>query len=129
MSNPDDLKYTEDHEWTRIEDDTATIGITQFAVDQLGDITLVELPEAGTDLKQGDTFGVVESVKTVSDLYAPISGSVIEINEELEDAPELVNESPYGKGWMLKIRPADPAEEEELMDAAAYDDFTASQDH
>jgi len=123
--NPTDLRYTNDHEWVRVEGDTATIGITGFATDQLGDIVYVELPATGTALAQGATFGVVESVKAVSDLFAPISGEVVATNDGLSSQPELVNQEPYGSGWMLKLKVADASELDSLLDAAAYDALNA----
>lgn len=120
MNIPENLRYTDDHEWTKVDDGVATIGITAFAVEQLGDITLVELPEVGADVKAKESIGTVESVKAVSDLFSPLTGKVTAINEELEDVPENVNDDPYGEGWMLKIELADTAELEQLMDAAAY---------
>lgn len=126
MANfPADLKYTKDHEWARREGDLVRVGITQYAVDQLGDVTLVDLPKAGTGLAAGAHFGDIESVKAVSELFAPLSGSVVEVNAELENAPECVNESPYEKGWMLVLKPSNPAELDALMDAAAYAAFVA----
>jgi glycine cleavage system H protein len=125
MAYPDDLRYSKEHEWVRVEGDTATIGITSFAADELGDIVFIELPEPGTTLTQFGTFGVIESVKAVSDLYAPLSGEVLEINEALRDAPELLNSDPFGDGWIARLRPADPAEVEALMDADAYAAETA----
>lgn len=123
--NPPDLRYTKDHEWVRVEGDTATIGITGFATDQLGDIVYVELPASGTALAQGATFGVVESVKAVSDLFAPIGGEVVATNDGLSSQPELVNQEPYGSGWMLKLKVADASELDGLLDAAAYDALNA----
>ncbi len=123
MDFPEELKYTEEHEWILIEDDTATIGITDFAQEQLGDVVFVELPEVGDTVETGKSFGVVESVKAVSDVYAPLSGEVVEVNEELPDEPEIINSSPYEDGWMIKIRIADEEEAVEFMDAAAYQDF------
>ena len=123
--NPTDLRYTKDHEWVRVDGDTATIGITGFATDQLGDIVYVEMPATGTSLAQGATFGVVESVKAVSDLFAPISGEVVQTNDALSSQPELVNQEPYGTGWMLKVKVADPSELDGLLDAAAYDALNA----
>ncbi len=123
MEFPEDLKFTEEHEWVLVEHGMATVGITDFAQDALGDVVFVELPEVGTVLETGKSFGVVESVKAVSDVYAPVSGEVIEINEELPDTPELVNTSPYEDGWMLKIKLADNAELDDLMDADAYQAF------
>jgi glycine cleavage system H protein len=125
MPNPDDLRYSKEHEWVRVDGTRATIGITSFAADELGDIVFVELPEVGTALKQFATFGVVESVKAVSDLYAPVSGEVAEVNEALRGAPELLNSDPFGEGWILKVELADQAELDVLMDAAAYGDQTA----
>ena len=120
MEFPEELKYTAEHEWVLVEGDLAVIGITDFAQDSLGDVVFVELPEVGTEVTIGKAFGVVESVKAVSDVYAPVSGTVEEINEELPDAPEIMNTSPYGDGWMIKIRMSDPGELDGLMDAAAY---------
>ncbi|HSK94588.1 MAG TPA: glycine cleavage system protein GcvH [Candidatus Angelobacter sp.] len=125
MAYPDDLRYSKEHEWVRVEDDTATIGITSFAADELGDIVFVELPEVGSSLTQFGTFGVVESVKAVSDLYAPISGEVLEVNEALRDAPELLNTDAFGSGWIARVRLSDQAEVETLMDAEAYAAETA----
>ena len=125
MAYPDDLRYSKEHEWVRAEGTRATIGITSFAADELGDIVFVELPEVGTALKQFATFGVVESVKAVSDLYAPVSAEVVEVNEALRGAPELLNSDAFGDGWILKVELADPAELDVLMDAAAYADETA----
>jgi len=123
--NPTDLRYTKDHEWVRVEGDTATIGITGFATDQLGDIVYVELPATGTALAQGATFGVVESVKAVSDLFAPMTGEVVATNDALSSQPELVNQEPYGSGWMLKLKVAETSELDGLLDAAAYDALNA----
>lgn len=120
MSLPQDLKYSEDHEWIKVEGNTVTIGITDFAQSELGDIVFVELPEEGDDITSGDSFGSVESVKTVSELYAPVSGSIVAVNEELEDSPELVNESPYEGAWMLKVELSDESELDKLLDAAGY---------
>ena len=118
---PKGLKYMESHEWVRNDGDgTATIGITDHAQDALGDVVFVELPDLGAELSAGDESGVVESVKAASDIYAPVSGEVIAINEQLVDSPELVNESPYGDGWFYRVRLADPEELEDLMDAEAY---------
>jgi len=125
MSYPDDLRYSKEHEWVRLEDDRATIGITSFAADELGDIVFVELPEVGATLSQFGTFGVVESVKAVSDLYAPVSGEVVEVNEALGDSPELLNSDPFGKGWIARVTLSDAAELDALLDAAAYADETA----
>ena len=122
---PTDLRYTKDHEWVRVAGDEATIGVTAYAADQLGDIVFVELPAVGRRLDQFATFGVVESVKAVSDLFAPVGGEVVAVNEALTGRPELVNGDPYGEGWMVRIRIADPAELAGLMDGAAYDALTA----
>ena len=123
MDFPDDLKYTEEHEWALLEGDLVSIGITDFAQHQLGDVVFVDLPAVGERVEAGKAFGVVESVKTVSDVYAPISGEIVEINSELLDAPETVNNSPYDDGWMVRIRPDDAADLDALMDAASYQDF------
>jgi glycine cleavage system H protein len=122
---PADLRYTREHEWVRIEGDVATVGITTHAADQLGDIVFVELPPVGTTLAQLATFGVVESVKAVSDLFAPIGGEVVEVNEGLASSPEVVNSDPYGAGWMLRVRVADRAEVDALLDATAYEALVA----
>ena len=122
MSNiPADLRYAKSHEWVRTESDgSVTIGITDYAQNSLGDITYVQLPKVGAALKAGETFGVVESVKAASDLYAPVSGTVVGVNSALEGAPETVNRAPYGDGWMLKLKPADAAGAAALLDATAY---------
>ncbi len=125
MSYPDDLRYSKEHEWVRVEGSRATIGITSFAADELGDVVFVELPEVGATLSQFGTFGVVESVKAVSDLYAPISGEVIEVNEALRDAPEMLNADAFGEGWIAKVELTDTAQLDGLMDAAAYTAETA----
>jgi len=122
---PADLRYTSDHEWVRVDGDTATIGITQFAAEQLGDVVFVDLPSAGTALEQFGTFGVVESVKAVSDLYAPISGEVTEANPDLAAKPELVNSDPFGAGWMLKVAVRDAAQLATLLEPEAYERLTA----
>ena len=122
---PTDLRYTKDHEWVRVEGDEATIGITQYAADQLGDIVFVELPAAGSSLDQFATFGVVESVKAVSDLFAPVGGDVTGANDELTGNPELVNSDPYGAGWMLRVRVADTAQLDDLLAPDAYDALIA----
>jgi glycine cleavage system H protein len=122
---PSDLHYTKEHEWVRVEGDVATVGITQHAADQLGDIVFVELPEAGKRLEQFATFGVVESVKAVSDLFAPVAGEVLEGNAGLASTPEVVNSDPYGAGWMLRVRLSDPAQLGQLLDPAAYEALTA----
>jgi glycine cleavage system H protein len=122
---PTDLRYTKDHEWVRVDGDEATVGITEYAAGELGDIVFVELPDPGRTLAQHVTFGVVESVKAVSDLFAPVSGEVAATNDALAGAPELVNGEPYRGGWMIKIRLADPSEVDDLLDAAAYDALIA----
>jgi len=122
---PGDLRYTKDHEWIRVEGDEAVIGITQYAADQLGDIVFVELPDAGRALEQAATFGVVESVKAVSDLYAPVSGEVTGTNDALGGTPEAVNTDPYGEGWMVRVRLADASQLGALLDAAAYEQLIA----
>jgi glycine cleavage system H protein len=122
---PTDLRYTKDHEWVRVEGDVATIGITQYAADQLGDVVFVDLPAAGTAIAQFAAFGVVESVKAVSDLFAPVSGEIVEANAAVATEPELVNKEPYGGGWMLRVRVADPAQLDELLEPTAYDALTA----
>ena len=123
---PTDLRYTKDHEWVRTDGDEATIGITKYAADQLGDIVFVELPATGTGVEQFATFGVVESVKAVSDLYAPVSGEVTAANEALTGKPEVVNSDPYGEGWMLRVRVADTSQLDDLLDADAYDALIAA---
>jgi len=121
MSNyPENLKYTKDHEWAKIDGKTATIGISFHAQDQLGDVVYVELPAAGKEIKAGDEFGVVESVKSVSSLYAPVSGKVLEANLDLNSAPQLVNQDPYGKAWMIKVEMSNPGEANSLLSAADY---------
>ena len=120
---PNDLLYTEDHEWVRQEGNLVTVGITQFAVDQLGDVTQVDLPREGESLKRREVLGSVESVKAVSDVYAPISGKVVKINSPLQDSPEYVNEEPYDGGWMVQFEMSAPDELKELMNAQAYEEF------
>jgi len=124
MDTPDDLYYTDDHEWLRLENGTATVGITDFAQDELGDIVFVEIEPEGTDLGKDDVFGTVEAVKTVSELYMPVSGTIIAVNDELETAPETVNDDPYGDGWMIEVEVADEDEIDGLMDADAYTEIT-----
>jgi len=123
MEFPEELKYTEEHEWAFIEDDLVVVGITDFAQDALGDVVFVELPEIGTMVEAGKPFGVVESVKAVSDIYAPVSGEVVEVNEELSDSPEMINTSPYEDAWLVKIKVNEPGEINDLMDAEAYQAF------
>ena len=121
MKFPSDLKYHPEHTWVKIEGDVATIGITDHAQDQLGEILFVDLPEVGETIEQGETFGSVESAKVASDLYAPISGEIIEVNEELDDDPELVNKSPYEKGWMIKVKVNDINEQDNLLSSSDYE--------
>jgi glycine cleavage system H protein len=123
---PSDLRYTKDHEWVRVDGDSATIGVTQYAADQLGDVVFVELPAAGRSFSQHATFGVVESVKAVSDLYIPIDGEVVETNVDLGMEPELVNSDPYGAGWMLRVRITKADQLADLLDPAAYDAIIAA---
>ncbi len=120
MEFPDDLRYSKEHEWSRLDGNRVVVGITDFAQDELGDVVYVELPTAGTEIEAMGTFGVIESVKAVSDLYVPISGTVVEVNAVLEDRPELVNESPYGEGWMIVIEMSNPEDFQQLLSAAAY---------
>ncbi len=123
LNLPDNLKYTDDHEWANISGDIVTIGINDYAQDQLGEIVFVELPEVGDTFSKGDEFGSVESVKAVSEIFIPISGEIVEINEDLEDAPELVNESCYDGGWLIKVKPETTSELDGLMDKATYLDM------
>jgi glycine cleavage system H protein len=127
MSYPDDRRYSREHEWVRVSGETATVGITSYAAEELGDIVFVELPEVGAQLTQFAAFGVVESVKAVSDLYAPVSGKVTEVNERLREAPELLNSDPHGEGWVLRAALADQAELEKLLAADAYAELTGSE--
>ena len=128
-SVPDDLQYSKEHEWVRADGDVATIGITHFAQDQLGDVVFVELPEKGATVRQFSSLGVVESVKAASDIYAPIGGTIIAINEVLEDAPETVNQDPYGDGWFFRIQPTDVADLDQLLDADGYAEVCESEEH
>jgi len=120
MNFPDDLKYTKDHEWIKLEGDTATVGITDFAQNELGDIVYIEVNTVGETLEQEETFGTIEAVKTVSDLFMPVSGEVLEFNDELEGSPDIVNQDPYGKGWIAKIKVSNPSEIDELLDVEKY---------
>ncbi|WP_072531175.1 glycine cleavage system protein GcvH [Bacteroides ilei] len=120
MNYPTNVKYTNEHEWIRLEGEEAYVGITDYAQDQLGDIVFVDITTEGETLEKGETFGTIEVVKTVSDLFMPIGGQVLEINPDLEEHPELVNQDPYGKGWLIRIKPTDTAEMDELLDAEAY---------
>ena len=126
---PADLKYMKSHEWAKREDDIVSIGVSDYAQAEIQDVVYVELPEVGTILEQHKTFGVIESVKAAFDLYAPVSGEVIEINEELEDAPELVNETPYGDGWMVRIRISNVSELEGLMSASEYQEMVETEEN
>ncbi len=123
MDFPEDLRYTREHEWARKKGSNYVVGITDFAQSQLGDVVYVELPDVGDPVKKGESFGVVESTKAVSELFAPVTGKVVEVNDPLSDAPETVNEDPYEEGWMIVIEPADPKELESLMDAKTYRAF------
>ena len=125
MNIPENLKYTKDHEWVRIEGEEAYIGITDFASQELGDIVFVEVETVGEELDKEDTFGSIEAVKTVSDMFMPVSGEILEFNELLEDAPETINEDPYGKGWIIKFRLTNMDELKELLDAKAYNDIVS----
>jgi glycine cleavage system H protein len=120
MNVPDNLKYTKDHEWIRVDSDVAFVGITDFAQSELGEIVIVDITTENETLAKEDVFGSIEAVKTVSDLFMPVGGEVLEVNPKLEDSPELVNSAPYGEGWMVKIRPSAPAELDALLDAEAY---------
>lgn len=126
MATPKELKYSKDHEWVKVDGNVARIGITAFAQSELGDIVFVELPEVDDEIELDESFGNVESVKTVSELYAPLSGKVIAVNEELEDSPELVNESPYEEAWMIEVELSDESQLDNLMDADAYDEMTGA---
>jgi len=117
---PSDLRYTKDHEWVRLDGGHAVVGITDYAQNQLGDVVYVELPAVGRTVGKGEAFGVVESVKSVADLYAPVAGKVVAVNDALGSSPEEVNHSPYGEGWMIRLEPSDPSEAERLMDSDAY---------
>lgn len=125
MNLPKELKYSEEHEWVKVEGNRVRIGITDFAQSELGDIVFVELPEVGDEVEADEPFGSVESVKTVSELYAPISGKVVEVNDELDDSPEFVNESPYEKAWMIVVEPSDESELDKLMSAEEYEEMVS----
>jgi glycine cleavage system H protein len=127
MEFPGDLKYTKEHEWVLVEDNVAIVGITDFAQDQLGDIVFVELPAIGDKVSKEDAFGVVESVKAVSDIYAPVSGKVLEVNDDLPENPEMINEDAYGDGWLIKIEMNDPEELQDLMTATEYEEYVAEE--
>jgi glycine cleavage system H protein len=127
MECPEDLKYSREHEWVLTEGSVATVGITSFAQEQLGDVVFVELPAVGDKVTKDEAMGVVESVKAVSDIYAPVSGKVIEVNDDLPDSPEMINEDPYGDGWMVKIEMSDPTDIDDLLSAADYEAFVTEQ--
>ncbi|HKI18734.1 MAG: glycine cleavage system protein GcvH [Candidatus Binatales bacterium] len=127
MEIPPVLKYSKEHEWVATEGSVATVGITDYAQDQLGEIVYVELPAVGDKISKDDPFGVVESVKAVSDIYAPLSGTVVEINEDLPESPEVVNEDPYGDGWLVKVKISDPTELDDLMDNEEYEELVAKE--
>ena len=120
---PDDRKYTQEHEWVLVEDGVGTIGVTDFAAGELGDVVFVELPEVGSEFSQGDTIGTIESVKAVADLFLPVSGEIVEINQAVVDSPELVNSDPLDEGWMVKVKLGELSEIDQLMEAAAYNDL------
>ena len=124
MNFDDSVKYQKSHEWARKDGDLVVVGISDYAQDSLGDVVFVELPEAGATLKQGESFGVVESVKSASDLFMPVGGEIAEVNDSLSDTPETVNESPFGNGWMIKIKPTDVSQYDSLMSAADYEEYT-----
>jgi glycine cleavage system H protein len=126
METPDNLKYSKDHEWVRVEGDKVAVGITDYAQGELGDVVFVELPEIGKKLEKGEAFGTIEAVKAVSDLYCPVSGEIVEINDKLEGDPALVNQSPYEDGWMVKVLASDMNELDELMDATAYKEMVGA---
>jgi len=127
MEIPAGLKYSKEHEWVATEETVATIGITDYAQDQLGEIVYVELPGVGEKISKDDAFGVVESVKAVSDIYAPVSGTVVEVNQELPESPEMINEDPYGDGWLVKVKVTDPSELDDLLDNDEYEDLVAAE--
>lgn len=128
MDFPEDLRYTREHEWAKKKANRVVVGITDFAQDQLGDVVFVELPDVGDPIKKGESFGVVESTKAVSELFAPLSGKVVEVNDPLTDAPETINEDPYEEGWMIVVEPSDAAEFDALMDVKAYRAFIEEQE-
>ncbi len=127
MEYPDDLKYTKEHEWARLSDGRVTVGITDYAQEALGEVVYLELPEADSDVSKEDTFGVIESVKAVSDLFAPVSGRVVEMNTALVESPEMINTDPYGEGWLIVVEPSDISELDELMTAKEYAEFIRSE--
>jgi glycine cleavage system H protein len=125
MNFPEELRYTKEHEWLRIEDDVAVVGITEYAQSELGDIVYIEMPKVGSSCAQNASIGTIEAVKTVADLYAPVGGEITEVNAELSDTPEIVNEDPYGKGWIVKIKLSDPSQLDSLLDSTSYTDLAA----
>ncbi len=127
MEIPAGLKYSKEHEWVATEETVATFGITDYAQDQLGEIVYVELPAVGDKISKDDAFGVVESVKAVSDIYAPVSGTVVEVNQELPESPEMINEDPYGDGWLVKVKVSDPSELDDLLDHDEYEELVAAE--
>jgi glycine cleavage system H protein len=128
MEFPEDLKYSREHEWVLVEENVVTVGITDFAQEQLGDVVFVELPAVGDSVTKDEAFGVVESVKAVSDIYAPVSGTVVEINDDLPESPEMINEDPYGDGWIIKIEISDRTDLDDLLDAVAYQQYVEEQE-
>ncbi|MHB8868437.1 MAG: glycine cleavage system protein GcvH [Thermoleophilia bacterium] len=126
--NPKNLKYHKEHDWARVEGDIAVLGVTDYAQESLGDIVYIELPEVGVEVTAGVSYAEIESVKAVSDVYAPVSGTVVEANEEVVDAPELINESPYEDGWLIKVKLSDPSQADELMSAEEYEEMLAEQE-
>jgi glycine cleavage system H protein len=129
MTAPENLKYTKTHEWVRVDDDVVTVGLADYAQQELGDITYLELPDVGSNVAAGEPFGVVESVKAASDIYSPLDGEVLERNDTAVDAPEVINASPYGDAWLIKVKVSDPAQIETLMNASEYDSFAADASH
>lgn len=127
MAYPDDVRYTSEHEWAKLENGLVTVGITSYATDQLGDVVFVELPDVGRKLESGKAFGVVEAVKTVSDLFAPVAGEVVEVNGALTDNPAIVNQEPFGEGWMIRLRPSDPAAFQKLLSHTDYEKLIEEQ--
>lgn len=126
--NPKNLKYHKEHDWARVEGDIAVLGVTDYAQESLGDIVYIELPEVGAEVTAGVSYAEIESVKAVSDVYAPVSGTVVEANEEVVDAPELINESPYEDGWLIKVKLSDPSQADDLMSAEEYEEMLAEQE-
>ena len=129
MSTPEGLKFTETHEWAKVEGDIVTIGITHYAAEQLGDLVFIELPEVGAEVSQGESCGTIESVKTAADLYSPVTGEVIEVNESVSDALEKVSKDPYGEGWLAKIKITDTSQLDKLMDSSRYEEYLKTVEH